>query len=350
MRWPTDATQPPEDRSPLVELRRIAKELPGQVLAPSGALGSQVAGKDCPLAPARVPPEVKAAPLLYFLQTAAGGPAPSNAFASYPSRRRSVRQGITAHRDIVNGARLDDEGERMMKPARRVALILVAVIGAASLAYTIYFVTTWIKYGKTARNASAPNGELLDQFLPAYDVSERHEARVDAPASVTYQVGKEVDPNRSPLVRAIFQARQSLMGGKGEAALPSRPLLQMTKDLGWRVLAEVPDRVIVMGALTQPWQAQVRFQALSPDQFAAFHQPGYVKIIWTIEADSVGPLQSIARTQTRVQTTDPAARARFRTYWSKFSPGILVIRQQILAQIKAEAERRAREERGGQSR
>jgi hypothetical protein len=228
-----------------------------------------------------------------------------------------------------------------MKPAMRVILIVVAVVGAAALAYGVYFVTTWVNYGKAAREASAPNGAVLDQFLPAYEVSERHETLVDAPASVTYQVGKEVNPNRSPLVRAIFQARQSLMGGKGEAALPSRPLFQMTKDLGWGVLAEVPGRMVVMGAYTQPWQPQVRFHALPPDQFAAFHQPGYVKIIWTIEADSLGPLRSIARTQTRVETTDPESRARFRTYWSKFSPGILLIRKQILDQVKAEAERRA---------
>ena len=233
-----------------------------------------------------------------------------------------------------------------MKPAMRVVLSLVAVIAVAALGYGIYFVATWISYGKVPRDGSTPNGALLDQFLPTYEVSERDETRVDAPVSVTYEVGKEVNPNHSPLVRAIFQTRQSLMGGRGSAALPNRPLLQMTKDMGWGVLAEIPDRVIVMGAFTQPWQAQVRFHALPPDQFAAFHQPGYVKIVWTIEADSVGPSRSIARTQTRVETTDPASRGRFRTYWSKFSPGILVIRKQMLAQIKAEAERRAREERG----
>ena len=236
-----------------------------------------------------------------------------------------------------------------MKHAKRIALALVAVIAASVLGYGVYVVAAWISYGKVTRDAPTPNGVLLDRFLPTYEVSERHEARVDAPASLTYEVGKEADPNRSPLVRAIFQARQSLMGGQGEAALPRRPLLQMTKDLGWGVLAEVPGRVIVMGAFTQPWQAQVRFQALPPDQFAAFHRPGYVKIIWTIEADSVGPSQSIARTQTRVETTDPESSGRFRTYWAKFSPGILLIRRQILDQIKVEAERRAREKQNGRA-
>jgi hypothetical protein len=233
-----------------------------------------------------------------------------------------------------------------MKLAIRILFTLVALVLMGALAYGIYVATTWNRYGKVAKGTSAPTRALLDRFLPTYEVSERHETAVDAPVSITYEVSKEADPNRSPLVRAIFEARQSLMGGKGQAAMPRRPLLQVTKDLGWGVLAEVPGRAIVMGAYTQPWQANVRFRALPPDEFAAFHQPGYVKIIWTIEADSVAPSKSIARTQTRVETTDPESRARFRTYWAKFSPGILLIRKQILAQIKSDAERRAREERG----
>jgi len=41
-------------------------------------------------------------------------------------------------------------------------------------------------------------------------------------------------------------------------------------------------------------------------------------------------------------TTDPAARAKFRRYWSFLSPGIIVIRWVSLRPLKAEAERRAR--------
>ena len=226
----------------------------------------------------------------------------------------------------------------------RVLLTLVALVLAAALAYGIYFVSTWSSYGTVEVDPSTPNSALLDRFLPQYEVAERHEIRVHAPVSITYEIGKQADPNRSPWVRAIFQARQSLMGGRGEA-LPRRPLLEVTKDLGWCVLAEIPGRAIVMGAYTQPWHADVRFWPLPPDEFASFNRPGYVKIIWTIEADSLGPSESIARTQTRVQTTDPESRARFRIYWSKFSPGIVLIRKQILAQIQADAERRAREER-----
>jgi hypothetical protein len=45
--------------------------------------------------------------------------------------------------------------------------------------------------------------------------------------------------------------------------------------------------------------------------------------------------------ETRVVSTDPAARARFRWYWSLFSPGMMLIRWASLAPLKREAERRA---------
>jgi hypothetical protein len=48
---------------------------------------------------------------------------------------------------------------------------------------------------------------------------------------------------------------------------------------------------------------------------------------------------SLFRTETRVATTDPESRARFRRYWSVFSPGILVIRWEALRLVRRAAER-----------
>jgi hypothetical protein len=109
------------------------------------------------------------------------------------------------------------------------------------------------------------------------------------------------------------------------------------------VLAEVPGREIVMGAVTKPWDANPAFRTLPPDEFAAFSEPDYVKIVWTLRADPVGAARSIFRTETRVLATDLTARARFRWYWSFFSPGISLIRWASLGPLRKEAERRARE-------
>ena len=109
------------------------------------------------------------------------------------------------------------------------------------------------------------------------------------------------------------------------------------------VLADIPGREIVVGAVTKPWEANVTFHALRPDEFGAFHEPDYVKIVWTLRADPIGETESIFRTETRVMTTDPVARARFRRYWSFFSPGIVLIRWLSLEPVRKEAERQARE-------
>src|SRR6185436_10471747 len=74
-----------------------------------------------------------------------------------------------------------------------------------------------------------------------------------------------------------------------------------------------------------------------------FCEHDYVKIVWTLRADPIGTAESIFRTETRVMTTDPAARAKFRRYWSFLSPGIILIRWVSLGPLKVEAERRAHE-------
>jgi hypothetical protein len=107
------------------------------------------------------------------------------------------------------------------------------------------------------------------------------------------------------------------------------------------VLAEVPGHEIVMGAVTQPWVADMVFRPLPPEEFASFHDPGYVKIAWTLRADRLGERKSVFRTETRVLACGPVPRSKFRKYWALLSPGILLIRFAMLHPLKREAERRA---------
>ena len=108
------------------------------------------------------------------------------------------------------------------------------------------------------------------------------------------------------------------------------------------MLAEAPGREIVMGAVTQPWMANVRFEGLPPGAFAAFDRPAYVKIAFTLAADPIDANTSLIRSETRVATTDAFARARFRRYWTLVSPGVRLIRHESMRLAHADAERRAR--------
>ena len=215
-------------------------------------------------------------------------------------------------------------------------------LGVAATAYATYAAVTWWRYGHAARPTVESDDPMLDRFMPIADVAERHHIRVEAPAEMTFASACEMDALQSPIIRAIVKTREVLLGSEPDTAVRPRGLLASATSMGWGVLAEVPGREVVMGAVTQPWQANVTFRALPPDEFAAFSEPGYVKIAWTLRSDPIGSTQSIFRTETRAIATDAVARTKFRRYWSLLSPGIIAIRWMMLTPVKADAERRAR--------
>lgn len=216
---------------------------------------------------------------------------------------------------------------------------LAGSAAAAALAATAYGARTWYRYGRRSRGSDGE--ELLDEFMPRFDVVERHQIEVHAEAEVTYASARELDLHHSPLARGLFRARQLFMGGRVAPASEQGSFLDEVQALGWRVLAEDHGRELIMGAVTQPWVADVVFRGVAPEEFAAFQEPNYVKIAWTLGASPLADGHSVFRTETRAIATDPAARARFRRYWTLASPGILLIRWEMLRLVKREAERRA---------
>jgi hypothetical protein len=157
---------------------------------------------------------------------------------------------------------------------------------------------------------------------------------------VTDAAARAFDLERSPIVHAIFAGRRGLLSNTQPAS--QHLSLGELQAMGWGVLADVPGRELVFGAVTQPWRGDVRFRPLAPATFAAFDSAGFAKIVWTLAVDSLGPGRSRFRTETRVLATDGSSRTQFRRYWALFSPGILLIRWQAIRLVRADAERRAR--------
>ena len=230
---------------------------------------------------------------------------------------------------------------------RRFSLLRAGIGSAAAvgLGWAGYAAVAWNRYGRATRKGGPD--VTLDRYLPAYEVREHHQVRVRAPAPATWEAAQQLDFSRSPLVQAIFRGRELLMGAQAGPRAPARGFLQEILSLGWWVLAEEAGREMVFGAVTQPWQADVRFRGVPPETFAAFDEPGYARIAWTFSVEPAGADASIFRTETRVATTDPDSRARFRRYWSIFSPGIVLIRLEMMRLVKADAERRGQ---GGMAR
>jgi len=221
---------------------------------------------------------------------------------------------------------------------------MTGALALAAGAYASYVGMTWIRYRHAAPSKGDEVDALLDQFMPVYDIVERHHIDVAAPADVTFAAACETDLEQSPPVRAIFKAREKILGSEPDVTVRPHGVIALTKSIGWGVLAEVPGREVVMGAVTKPWEANVVFRSLPPDEFATFSEPGYVKIAWTLRADATSATRSIFRTETRAIATDDTARMKFRRYWSLLSPGIIAIRWMMLRPVKAEAERRGKEQ------
>jgi hypothetical protein len=232
-----------------------------------------------------------------------------------------------------------------MNPTHRSSPALRLLAAGAGLATALYATRagfTWLQYGHPPSPNLDETEWLLDEFIPAYEVVERHHVRVAAPAAIALGAACDMDLAQSAIIRGIFKGRELVLGAQPDKVRSPRTLLAWARELGWAVLAEIPDREVVLGAVTRPWEANPVFRPLPPQEFASFHEPGYAKIAWTLRADQVSATESVARTETRVATTDAGARKAFRRYWSLVSPGVEVIRWLSLRLVKREAEGRIR--------
>jgi hypothetical protein len=237
----------------------------------------------------------------------------------------------------------DDTGRqsRARRIARTVFRIVKVGAAAAEVGYGALIARSWLRYGRRAPAIADEVDPLLDRVMPDYDVVERHHVRVNAPSGIVLAAACDADPNSSAIVRLIFRARAFVLGARTQEVSRGGLLNQM-KALGWTTIGEREGREIVMGAVTQPWKSDVVFRGLPAEEFVTFHEPGYVKIAWTLRVDPIDATSSIFRTETRAGATDPDARRRFRWYWARFSPGIVLIRHVLVRSVKRTAERRVR--------
>ena len=201
--------------------------------------------------------------------------------------------------------------------ARLVGGVLASGAAIAVASYAALAGITWYDYGSAKYQVNGDESDsLLDIYMPEYEVAERHRIRVDAPVETTFAAAGEMKM-QSKLLQAIFKLREVALGcsesiSRGDfticrkaaqprkEATPQRSFLADVKANGWGVLAEIPGREIVLGTVTQPWVPSPVFRTIPADEFLAFHEPGYVKIVFTMCADPVSTGESVASTETRV--------------------------------------------------
>jgi hypothetical protein len=228
---------------------------------------------------------------------------------------------------------------RMLKNAGG-ALAAGGAIAAGG--YAALVVLNRATYGNASRFADTAKNPVLDGFIPNPEVKQHHEIRIQAPADVVIAAAKSFELLTSPLIRAIFRARELALGGEPDTRPHPTMLYDQMRSIGWVVLHEEAGHEIVFGAATQPWLATPTFRSIPAEQFGEFCEPGFVKIVWTLRAEPIDDDRSVFHTETRVSTTDAEARERFRKYWSFVAPGVKLIRVAMLQPLRRAAEQRAR--------
>lgn len=165
----------------------------------------------------------------------------------------------------------------------------------------------------------------LDRLVPDWHFRERHARHVDALPERVFAAVREVTLREMGVFRVLARLR-------GLRAPADRPFVELALAGGWQLLAEVPGRELVLGAIGQPWR--LRGGDNPTGDFAAFDRPGYAKLAidWRLG-------DGILSTETRVFLTDEASRRTFRRYWLVIRPWSGLIRRVWLRAIARRAER-----------
>jgi len=116
-----------------------------------------------------------------------------------------------------------------------------AALALAVGGYATYAGVAWSRFGhESAPAVSGDQDELLDRFMPRYEVAQRHQIRVAASPAETLAAARNVDLLGSPVVRAIIRAREVILGARRTDRPAPQGLLAEMQSLGWGILAEIP--------------------------------------------------------------------------------------------------------------
>ena len=182
---------------------------------------------------------------------------------------------------------------------------------------------------------------LLDRYFDHWDVRSRHDTVVEAPSTVTYRAMRELDLGRSLPILGLFAIRAVPHLLTGKAHLQRSITIDTLLELGFMILAEEPERELVLGAVGRFWLPASGMERIEPGEFESFDRPGFAKAAMNLTVAGYGPGGSVLATETRVLCTDAAARRRFLLYWRLIGPFSGAIRHLMLRQMKGAAEARS---------
>ena len=185
---------------------------------------------------------------------------------------------------------------------------------------------------------------LIDSFVPFPDAAEKHHITIAAARETVYRALWTTDLGGSWMVKGLLTLRSlpGLILHRGRSTRRSdgtrKITLQAIVDAGFGVLAEDPDREIVLGVTGPFWRPTGNVLPFNEENFHGPVAAGVARAVWNFAVQEVGNGRTILFTETRVVCGDRRSRWKFRAYWFFVRPFSGLIRRLMLRAVKRACE------------
>jgi hypothetical protein len=180
----------------------------------------------------------------------------------------------------------------------------------------------------------------LDDWMPRWQVGERHTLRIAAPPEKVFAAIHQVRADEILLFRTLTAIRRC--GGTGPESIlnapEQKPLLDVATETTFLLLEEEAPRELVLGTVIAAPRDARKSGRLEPDLFRKTLRPGVVLATMNFIVTPAGEGRSILSTETRVQANNASSLRRFGIYWRLIHPGSDIIRRMWLRAIALRAE------------
>jgi hypothetical protein len=172
----------------------------------------------------------------------------------------------------------------------------------------------------------------IDDWLPRYDVHERHEIDLPVPPERALELVLSLPAASGTIVRLLFGARGMIARDES--------LERFFLAHRFVVLSRAPTE-FVAGAVGAVWRPRGGLVDLDgADAWRDADVPGTIKAAVDFRAEQIANGSRLS-TETRVLASDARARRVFRLYWLVVGPFSALIRRRWLAAAMAAAKRSA---------
>jgi hypothetical protein len=169
---------------------------------------------------------------------------------------------------------------------------------------------------------------LIDDWLPEFDVGERHDIVLPVEPTRALELALGIPAAGDRIVRALVTARG--MAARDET------IERFFLAHRFAVLARTPTEWVV-GAVGAVWRVRGGLVRLDDaEAWRASAVPGTIKAAADFRAEAI-PGGSRLTTETRVLAADRRARRAFRAYWLAIGPFSALIRRRWLRSIQRAA-------------